>query len=574
MARERRYAVGVTVMPVSDPPSEWEWEPAEPDPVREPETLPEMLPRGRSAAENAALLRQIAAAESMLAGLRVQAVMELAAARPAAADRQPGRPGAAADAGEGAGAGAPEGVSEFFADELALVLNCSRTAATVLTDQCAALWEKLPATLAALDAGGLDWPRARAIADELGWKAREVTPVVVAEVEAAVLPDAGELSIRQLKAAVRRELAARDAAAADLRRADAERGCDVTVRPAGDGVSELVARMPTELAAACRARVSQVAWAAKEAGDDRLLGVLRTGALADLVLQPWDDDTASVTAAITVDVPLSALTPDRFLADGAPLPAVSAPPGTVSAPTAEVDGEPITAAHVRRLLTDLDALCPGGLQPPAGGSLRYAFTDQAGGLLAVATDTELRTAARRGCPDHRTDTAHATDGGPTADGPIGDCGCPVLGVPAAVHRYQPSAIQVRYIHTRDRTCRHPGCAAKAAWSDGDHVVPHAAGGETSCENLCCLCRRHHRLKTFARSWTYAMGPDGTLTVTTPSGVTRCSRPHRRQRAATASRRRCPGNDPPHLPLTTPRVITHRPAPPAGLPTCDEDPPPY
>jgi hypothetical protein len=146
----------------------------------------------------------------------------------------------------------------------------------------------------------------------------------------------------------------------------------------------------------------------------------------------------------------------------------------------------------------------------------------------------------------------------------------VLGVPAAVDRYRPSAFQVRFVHTRDRTCRHPGCATKAAWSDGDHVVPHAAGGETECANLCCLCRRHHRLKTHARGWTYAMAPDGTLTVTTPSGVPRTGRPYRTARAATAGTR-CPGTDPPDLPLTAPRVLA---GPPPGPPTPDDDPPPF
>jgi hypothetical protein len=55
-------------------------------------------------------------------------------------------------------------------------------------------------------------------------------------------------------------------------------------------------------------------------------------------------------------------------------------------------------------------------------------------------------------------------------------------------------------------------------------VPHAEGGPTDCTNLCCLCRRHHRLKTHAAGWIHRMTPDGVLTVTTPSGITRTSRP--------------------------------------------------
>ncbi|HEY4583457.1 MAG TPA: HNH endonuclease signature motif containing protein [Lysobacter sp.] len=60
--------------------------------------------------------------------------------------------------------------------------------------------------------------------------------------------------------------------------------------------------------------------------------------------------------------------------------------------------------------------------------------------------------------------------------------------------------------------------------DRDHVIPHACGGATDCANLCCLCRRHHRLKTHAHGWRFTMTPDGVLSVTTPSGVTRTTRP--------------------------------------------------
>ena len=129
----------------------------------------------------------------------------------------------------------------------------------------------------------------------------------------------------------------------------------------------------------------------------------------------------------------------------------------------------------------------------------------------MATDAELRAAARRGCPDHPAP-------------PRSRCAARCSASPPRSTATGPAPFQVRYIHTRDRTCRHPGCANKAAWSDGDHVVPHADGGPTTCQNLCCLCRRHHRLKTHAPGWHYVMAPDGTLTVTTPSGVTRTSRP--------------------------------------------------
>ncbi|WP_157943891.1 HNH endonuclease signature motif containing protein [Blastococcus atacamensis] len=176
---------------------------------------------------------------------------------------------------------------------------------------------------------------------------------------------------------------------------------------------------------------------------------------------------------------------------------------------AEVDGQPVTAAQLRELLQRLDALCPGGLRAPAGGSLDIAVVDPVtGALRASVTRSELERLARRGCTIH----------------PDGHCRCPVVDRPPGTDRYRPSAPQRRFTTVRDRTCRHPGCGNHAGWADLDHVVPHAEGGATSCENLCCLCRRHHRLETHAPGWRFEMDDDGVLTVTTPSGVRRVTRP--------------------------------------------------
>src|SRR3954447_5568079 len=70
----------------------------------------------------------------------------------------------------------------------------------------------------------------------------------------------------------------------------------------------------------------------------------------------------------------------------------------------------------------------------------------------------------------------------------------------------------------------PGCGQPVARVDLDHVVAYAAGGATDCDNLCCLCRRHHRLKTHARGWRFVLTASGVLRVTTPSGITRTTRP--------------------------------------------------
>jgi hypothetical protein len=70
----------------------------------------------------------------------------------------------------------------------------------------------------------------------------------------------------------------------------------------------------------------------------------------------------------------------------------------------------------------------------------------------------------------------------------------------------------------------PGCRRRAGRCDLDHGTSYRDGGPTACWNLCCLCRRHHRIKTFARGWNFELLPDGRVTVRTPSGVSRLTRP--------------------------------------------------
>jgi hypothetical protein len=53
---------------------------------------------------------------------------------------------------------------------------------------------------------------------------------------------------------------------------------------------------------------------------------------------------------------------------------------------------------------------------------------------------------------------------------------------------------------------------------------HADVGPTVCWNLCCLCRRRHRIKTFPRDRHFQLLADGRLLVRTPSGVSRVTRP--------------------------------------------------
>ncbi|MGY1608961.1 DUF222 domain-containing protein [Geodermatophilus sp. SYSU D00700] len=468
-----------------------------------------LLSREQKAAE----LQRVAALKAMTAAYEAELVLGLADDSPDDDDPPPGTPGARS--------WKPDtelpGVSEFFTAELALVLNCGRGTANHLAHRAWTYREKLPATWAALAAGELDETRAKALVDVL-----EHAPAGIARrIEAALLPEAGQWTVGRLKQRALALLLDLDADAVGQRKEQARRRADVRVDPSPlEGMATLAAELPAEVAAACHALVDSLAGMLKADGDPRPIGELRCAVLADLLQRPWEAARPAVTAHLTIIAGLAALAGH-------------------SAEAGEVNGLPITATHLRGLLAELDAL---GVRAPDGGSVTVALTDADGTLRATGTLDRLRRLAARGCPAH-------------PDEP--DCGCPVLDRPDPVDRYTPTAAQQAFVRTRDRTCRFPTCGQRVGWADADHVLPHADGGVTDCANLCCLCRSHHRLKTFARGWRFHLHPDGTLTVTTPSGITRTTRP--------------PGVRPPPAAPDPPPDDT-RPLPPSADPV--DDPPPF
>jgi Domain of unknown function (DUF222) len=455
--------------------------------------------------QKAAELQRLQARKAMEAAYEAELILALADDSPDDDDPAPGTPGARSWKPD------PElpGVSEFFTAELAMVLNCGRLSASQRAHRAWTYRTHLPATWAAMSAGELDEYRVMTLVDVL----QHTDPVIARRIEARLLAEAAQLTVGKLRKRALELLLELDAEAAERRRAQARRRSDVRVYPSPqEGMATLAADLPADVAAACHALVDQLARMLKADGDERPIGEIRTAVFADLLQRPWDESRPPVTAHLQIIATLASLA------------GRSDEPG-------EVNGLPITAAQLRELLEQLDAL---GIRTPEGGSITLALTDEDGALRATSTLDQLRRLARRGCVEH----------------PTADCRCAVLDRPEPVVRYTPSAAQDRFVRTRDRACRFPTCGQRVGWADADHVVPHAHGGATDCGNLCCLCRSHHRLKTFARGWRFHMSPDGVLTVTTPSGITRTTRP--------------PGLRPP------PPV----PDPPPDEAEPDDDPPPF
>ena len=119
--------------------------------------------------------------------------------------------------------------------------------------------------------------------------------------------------------------------------------------------------------------------------------MLRTEVAFDLITRPWDTRRPPVTANLTIHAPLDALRPPVD--------------GRSPQPPAEIDGEVVTAAECRALLTELDML--GVRQAPAGGCVRVAVGDPATGR-ADRRRHPPRTRPRR---RHPPPTPHADRSG-------------------------------------------------------------------------------------------------------------------------------------------------------------------
>ncbi|MGY1718027.1 DUF222 domain-containing protein [Blastococcus sp. SYSU DS0552] len=162
----------------------------------------------------------------------------------------------------------------------------------------------------------------------------------------------------------------------------------------------------------------------------------------------------------------------------------------------------------------------GLLHRTGGGGLadrpRIAVVDELTGALLALTDApELRRLAVCGDAACRREPA-GCDHDLT--------GRPGLGPPSPTDGYRPGTALDRYLRARDRRCRFPGCRRPVPrGGELDHDRPYP-DGPTAATNLVGYCTSHHRGKHQAPGWQHELAPDGTLTVTTPSGLVAATSP--------------------------------------------------
>lgn len=340
--------------------------------------------------------------------------------------------------------------------EVAAVMNLSPMAAGVLVSHAQTLDIRLPHVAALLAAGRTDWRTVRLIISRTDL----ITDYeLITTIDQSLAQRIGKWqgwSTRRIINAVDAAVRVADPDAARERREHADNERYIRIGATDNGMAEIHGSVAAAAATAFGRRLSQLAGQVC-AADPRTLDQRRADALA-------------------------ALTEGRGLLCGCGKPECP----TTTTPT-DADRDPAGVQVVINVVASEQTLTANSTQP---GYLHGYGVIDAEQVRALAADAWLRMA------DARTSAAEAL-------------------------RYQPSAALQRMVRCRDLTCRFPGCARPALICDLDHTVPFnhanpAAGGLTVLENLKCLCRLHHRLKTFG-GWRDVQQPDGGVEWTSPTG---------------------------------------------------------
>jgi hypothetical protein len=449
---------------------------------------------------------------------QAEALAAFARCRPSSLDRPEGQIGAAAARTRAARPGALTAVSEWAVDEVSVALRLTSAAASTVLVESLLLTERLPATLAALREGRISWRHAQVMTDLVVRLSDELRPVA----EARLLSRVGGKTASQLRVAARRLVMKLDADVLAKRVEEAIRQRRVVLHPGDDGMATLSAVLPIPVARAVLDALRQYAEAAATDGDDRTEAQRMVDCLVDLVLRPGEHGMAPVQARLTLVAAVETLLG-------------SDEPG-------EVDGDLVPAEMVRQLARVLGLLpdptaCaptdepvaddPDGTAVVGGPVVGASSSAGAGTIAAISALLRSRTLAGSSL-EHRPHLALVdelsgqlvalTDAAGLRRGQA-------LGPPPESPGYRPEAELDRFVRLRDRRCRFPGCRARPIRCDLDHELPWP-WGPTSHDNLCCLCRHHHRLSHQAPGWRLRGLADGGVEWTTPGGIVATTHPPR------------------------------------------------
>ncbi|MFM8896234.1 MAG: DUF222 domain-containing protein [Actinomycetales bacterium] len=383
-----------------------------------------------------------------------------------------------AEYAEAARNGTDPGIDDIAREEIASATGWGSGHARHRIQVARMLTEFLPQTMSALITGRISHAHASVIADAAehlpGFgdaNERELLAAACALLEERTMPTALTSSVTR----TRRKAARAAAGIAELdatHRKKAQRlAHQVNITDDPDGMSTLIARMPSHHAHACMAAIRHLANnPLLDLPCDATVGQRRALAMATLIIGPRPPHpdrgmnepraTKSRSTKFSSKHPSSNAPSTNQSSTNEPSNLLPTwPDGLPIAPSPKVHLDVVITLDALLGLSDQHAAIPGAGHLPA---------EVARGLLADAT-------MRRMITDPVT-------------GHLLDLGRKTYRIPEAVRRF---------IEARDQTCRFPGCNRRAIHCEIDHAVPWNQGGTTSPSNLGALCTRHHRMKTHA-----------------------------------------------------------------------------
>ncbi|MFB9956338.1 HNH endonuclease signature motif containing protein [Cellulomonas denverensis] len=369
-------------------------------------------------------------------------------------------------------------------DELAICLGIGRRSARALVDEGLAYEQRLFGTGEALRTGRIDAARARVMVRALDG----FDLFTVEDVEASVLPRAGERTPAQLARDIEKALLRIDPEGGARRhqrgRADRHVGRPTAL---GNGMAGIWACLPAPDATRLDHALNASAHALRRAGDPRTVAQLRADALLDAALvgpawaplqpdhhthhdagqgQDADAATGSCTCQHTGDGTGQHTDTDK------------------SHDTTAGEGDNTTAGEGAGPAHRAPSVVP----PRAEVRVTVALS------TLIGADQEPADLDGHGPIDALTARALAAGGvwRRLVTDPLSGA---VLDVGRT--RYRPPKELADHVIARDRTCARPGCTVPATHCDLDHTIPYGDGGTTSAGNLAPLCRRDHLLRTHA-----------------------------------------------------------------------------
>lgn len=406
---------------------------------------------------------------------------------------------------------APEWEIESFAVEIVASLHISERQFTRLLDSADAVLTYSPRSQEQWESGRIQRSHADIIATTVESVTHhgsvDVTSDEIQRMEDRLIQTALERTPAELRRLAKRleaQLLDTDTVRIKARQAREQR--KVCLNPTDDGMAWLQMLLPAVDAVAAFDRTRDIArrLAKDENGhnrndETRTLTQIQSDVARDLLIFGWTTDTP--TAQQSAKPPL-------YLEDPSTHSSVTRNVFTYSSDstiTAASDPQPLQPHHSMGIGRGIQAHVTVTVPVLSLLGTSKAVTDLAG-YGPIDGDT-----ARELCAEAPSISRILTD--------------PLTGIALALDRkrYRPPAELARWVKTRDRTCRAPGCTRPAHRCEIDHTVDWQYGGTTDHQNLASLCRKHHMLKHRTKWKIHNLG-DGTLHWQSPSGRVIQTRP--------------------------------------------------